>query len=503
MSLGTSLRPLRNSEVATASSSQDGLCVAHGEGTGDGWSGWLRPASPGSDTASAAASRRLPWRKREQAVRGVRGILQNTLVLLSGKVANAMLGLGSTAVAARALGVHDFGMLILIQAFAAAVADCVTFQSWQTVLHYGVQPLAAGARPLLQRLLRFTLLLDVASGGLGVLVGMALVVFFRPLMGWPAEITSLSLVYCASIACRVMATPTGVLRLLDRFDLLAGQTTTASFVRLLGGLLVWSLGGQLAGFVGVWFAAEAAACAVLFGLAWRELHRKGLLAGARWRWSGLTAGLPSGIWRFAWTTNLNSALTLAFGQVGILLVGGVLDPSSAAFYRIARQIANAVAKPARLVLPAMYPELTRLWRAGALRDLHRVAIQIAAGAGATATALLLLALVAGAPLIELVVGPAFRPAAPLMIWLLVAAVIDIWALPLEPLLISTGRPAAAVRVRAGVALVYLPLFYLALREIGVLGAGYVSVLAAVLLALAQFAFVRREASRSRGQELLQ
>src|SRR3546814_4056848 len=97
----------------------------------------------------------------------------------------------------------------------------------------------------------------------------------------------------------------------------------------------------------------------LFGLAAKELHRHGCLRGFRRVQGALTEGLP-GIWRFCWSTNFNMTLTLAFTHVGTLVVGWFLGPTDAALYRIARQVGAAIAKPAKLATPALYPELARL-----------------------------------------------------------------------------------------------------------------------------------------------
>src|SRR3546814_9902255 len=63
-----------------------------------------------------------------------RSVFANASILLSGKAAGAVLGLGVAALAARALGIHAFGILILVHAFAEAVKDLAGFQSWQVVL---------------------------------------------------------------------------------------------------------------------------------------------------------------------------------------------------------------------------------------------------------------------------------------------------------------------------------------------------------------------------------
>src|SRR3546814_14285964 len=62
-----------------------------------------------------------------------RSVFANASILLSGKAAGAVLGLGVAALAARALGIHAFGILILVHAFAEAVKDLAGFQSWQEI----------------------------------------------------------------------------------------------------------------------------------------------------------------------------------------------------------------------------------------------------------------------------------------------------------------------------------------------------------------------------------
>src|ERR1700759_1257769 len=88
--------------------------------------------------------------------------LGNTGMLLGGRVSKANLGLGYTALGARGLGVEVFGVLVLIHAFAQFLGDVVKFESWQTVLQYGAKPLVEGRVADFQRVLRFTLVLDLA-----------------------------------------------------------------------------------------------------------------------------------------------------------------------------------------------------------------------------------------------------------------------------------------------------------------------------------------------------
>ena len=401
-------------------------------------------------------------------------------MLLGGKAANAVLGLAALGVAARGLGLGLFGVLILVHAFAEAVGEIAKFQSWQSVIHYGSKPWAEGRLPDFQRILRFTAVLDIASSIAGVVIGAAGAAVVGPWLKWPPGTAPAAMLYTTSVAFMVSATPLGVLRLFGRFDLIAGQATVASLVWLVGGVGAWALHAGLAAYLAIWWTGTFVAFVFLAVAAWRELRRRDALRDLDWRRGGLTQGFP-GLWRFAFTTNANASLELAFTHVSTLIVGGLLNPSQAALWRVARLVGDAIAAPARMLVPALYPELARLRAAGDDRALAQLGLQVGAVVGVVATVMLALAIVAGGPLLSLAMGRAFAAAGPVMTWQVAAAVIGIWALPLEPILISTGRAGTALRTRVLVSAAYLIALQPLVSRLGVVGAGVASVGAAILM----------------------
>jgi O-antigen/teichoic acid export membrane protein len=411
----------------------------------------------------------------------LRRLLANAGKLLGGKTANALFGLAALAIAARALGLETFGVLVLIHTFTQAVGEIAKFQSWQAVLRYGTPALQTGAHGDFRRLLRFTVLLDGISAAAGMVLAVMLAWWLAPRFGWPAEVVPAAMLYVTSVLFMVTATPTGVLRLIDRFDILATQSAIAPFIRMAGGAVVWALGGGIGWFLVAWYLGTALAGIHLIGEGWRQLHRRGLLTGWRWRGGGMTAGF-TGIWRFVWTTNLNTTLELAFTHIGTLAVGWVLGPQAAALFRVGRQFADALAKPAKLLVPAIYPELARLAAGADYGAMRRLALRSALLAGGLGTATLGIVWLGGELLLRLTVGPEFVAAYPVMLWLVAGAVIGIWAFPLEPLLISTGHPGTALAVRLVTTVIYLPLLFWLLGSIGLIGGG-IAFLAASLLIL--------------------
>lgn len=424
----------------------------------------------------------------------LRRVLANAGVLLGGRTANALISLGYLAIAARSLGVADIGALLLINAFAQLVGEVVKFNSWQTVLHYGAGPFAAGDRPGLHQVVRFTLFLDVASSLVGVAIAVGCALLFGHDFGWGAAQSPAAALYCLSIALMTPSTPIGLLRLFDRFELIAAQAPISSAVLLAGCCLVFFLGASLEAFLAIWALGTAVAFAYLALAAWREMDKRGLTPGFRWT-GGLAAGMP-GAWRFAWATNLSTAMDAAFTHAITLAVGALAGAAPAALWRIGRQVADSLAKPARLLIPALYPELARLHVTDGEHAMRRLALQVGVAGGAVGTLLLLVTAFAGGPILTLVMGKDFAGAAGIMTWQVAAAVIGVWALPLEPMLVSLGRPGDAVKVRIAVSAVLLLSLPWAIGRFGLAGAGAALVVAMGALGAGMFVMLQGGARKT-------
>jgi O-antigen/teichoic acid export membrane protein len=170
----------------------------------------------------------------------------------------------------------------------------------------------------------------------------------------------------------------------------------------------------------------------------------------------------------------------------------MVGPAQAAFWRVGRQVADAMAKPAKLLTPALYPELARLKADDHHHAMWRLARNVGLLAGGVGLVLLAVSALAGPSLLTLVMGKAFAPAADVMTWQVGAAVIGVFALPLEPMLISLGKPGAAVRVRLAVSVMFLAILPFLVTRFGLIGAGAGLAAAAGALALGMLWFILRE-----------
>ncbi|HEX7930614.1 MAG TPA: polysaccharide biosynthesis C-terminal domain-containing protein, partial [Sphingomicrobium sp.] len=290
------------------------------------------------------------------------------------------------------------------------------------------------------------------------------------------------------------ATPVGVLRALDRFDLISWQGTTYPIARAILAGIAFAAGAPFEVYVGIWFITDLSGDIYFWFLAWRELRRRGLLKGIRPTLRPTT--LP-GAWRFAIHVNLTSSLITAWGPIARLVVGGLLGPSAAALFRVASSLADSAQKPADFLSKAFYPEVVRM----DLTTKHpwKLMFRSAVFSGLIASVAVLLLLIGGQPLVSLIFGKEFLGAYPILMVLIIAPVIGIFSFPLPSMLYALDRPDAPLKARLFGTIIYFGLIAPLCWSFGVMGAAVAFVLAYASMGIALAFQVRAEYRRVRAK----
>ena len=423
-------------------------------------------------------------------------------MLLMGKTTQGVLSIAYMALAARTLGAVDFGILIILNGLVVAVSEIARFDSWQVVLRYGTAPYEVSDRQRLHQVLKFTLLLDVLGSGLGLAVVLGGLAAAMHVFGLPPELEDPARVFSLSVAFLISTGgANGILRLVDRFDLIAWQTTLAPVVRFAGTVALFVSGADLEAFLWLWLGATIAGRTLLHVLAWRQLHQRGLLNEfANGFWPVLAA--DRSVWAFAFGTSANATLAVVDKHTGILGVGWLIGPAASGFYRVALHLADLLIKPSRAFLtPAIYPELARLTARNHVEAREQMVWRSVLVAGGVSLAVLAALALFGDWFILLVFGPGFEMAYGVMVLLALAGAVNIGVFPLEPLLVSAGRVRVTVVTRLIAVVVYLVVLYTAVLQLGLIGAGVASCVYAALRAviLVWFARAYLTAAKATGQ----
>ena len=370
-----------------------------------------------------------------------RSLLRNSSYLAISRVVALIASVVTMSLAAHALGLLLLGALILIDSYARALSGIAKFQSWQLIVRYAGRVLH-GEHEDFQTSTGFAFTLDAISGVGGMLIAIVLLPFVGPWVGIPPGQLWLAMIYCTLLPTMAAATPTGVLRALDRFDQISWADTVTPITRLAVVLIAYLHGAGFVAYVAAWYATTLVGDLYDWFLAWRELRRRNLLQGIR---PTLKPDTLPGAWRFAIQVNLTASVQSAWGPIARLAVGGLLGTAGAALFRIASVLSDTASKPADLLAKAFYPEVVRM----DLSSKKPWKLMLRGTALATGLALIaiLILVLGGKPILLFLFGRAFLPSYDAMVILMVVPFLTVFSFPLPPMLYALDRPDSPLKAR--------------------------------------------------------
>jgi O-antigen/teichoic acid export membrane protein len=422
--------------------------------------------------------------------RHFRSLLKNTGYLGLSKIVAALASVATLAFAGRDLGLVLFGTLILITSYTQAAVGLSKFQSWQLVVRYGGHGIECGHPQELKAAAGFALALDIL-GGFGGLIAAVLVLLL--IARWTTiqqQYLWLAIAYCTSMPIVGAGTANGLLRVLDRFDLISWSTTVTPVSRAMLAGAAFVSHSLLATYVALWYVTEVGGSLCMWLLAWRELRRRGLLGGIRPTLKPLM--LPRA-WRFAIHIYLTTGLSTVWGPIARLVVGGVLGAAGTALFRVASGLADAGQKPASLLAQAFYPEVVRM--DFSTKKPWKLMLRGTALASGGAVLAILLLLIGGKPFLSLLFGEQFVGAYAPLVTLMAVPFLGVFSFALTPMLYALGRSDGPLIASLLGSAVFLASIVPLSRSIGVVGAAMAFVLGNAIYVSVMMFQLRRERRR--------
>lgn len=398
--------------------------------------------------------------------------------------------LGATTLMARALGPAEFGMVVLMQTYVLLIRGLLNFKQFQAIIRYGVPAQDAGDIRTLRRLIRVCQRIDRSTVTIATIVALAMTPFIGPLIGIEHDRVVVLACYSLVLLSAGTVTAKGILRLYDQFDTLGWIEAIGPTVRFVGVVIAWWLESPFTVYVMVMALAYIAENLYLAWAGRREYQRHiGAAPPGENDNDAIMAEFP-GMRHFVWITYWQSNLDLIPKHVSVIMAGYLLGASEAGLLRLARQFSSVLAKPATLIRQVVFPDLTRSWNQGSA-DFKLIAYRIPLFGGLVGLLFVLTGYLFGDSLLDALVGEQFIPAAPVLTLLLLAATFELTASSLRSAAYAIGHASKVLRLSLLSAAIYLGLFAALTLEMGLIGAGIASCVAAALPPLVMFFMIRR------------
>ena len=387
---------------------------------------------------------------------------------------------------ARALGPEEFGLIVLMHTYVLAVRTFFNLKPAETFVRFGVPLMDTGDTAQVNRLLGLVRSFEWVT----MLIACMTAVVFSPLAGqWfglPDSAGAMLMAYSLVLLTSAVGTARGFCRASERFDVLRMAQVIGPAIRLVGVALAWYLGASWEYFALAW----ALSLALSYLFVWRRGTQLMRAAGyvpqhLPWRRAGEEfPGLPG----FTSVVYAQGILDQLPRHLITLLIGGLLGAANAGLYRVAREIADVLAKPVLLIRQAAFTEITRLGEEGkgALSGVfRRYGLRLLA----PAVVLVALATAFREELLTLVGGSAYTQAGVLLVLLLVAAAIELVGAVLRPIAYAHGKANVALRVQIAAMLTYLTTFVVLSGGYGLNSVGVAAVAAACVTLVTLGVFV--------------
>lgn len=397
-------------------------------------------------------------------------LLRNLSWTFAAQIIVSLIAVATLFIMARALGPAALGLLALVESYVRLVDLIFRLEPWQAVIRYGVRWQEARDEAAFVRLIKLSIMIDAAGGALAGLVCIGAAHFVAPLIGLPPD-QGPAYVYlvAAGLFFSFRPTATAVLRIYDRFDLLARVDVAAAVIRFVLTLAAWQAGWGLWGFAAILLVQSLMDGLASFVLALRLLRQRGVhgIAAADWR-RGLEEN--PGFLRFLWNSNVNVILRQSVNRLDVLAVGALLDLRAVGFYQLGKRVMNRANRLAGPLRQVVYPELSRLWARGKFGRFNRLV-------AAMCLSILAVQLVIALPImlhvefvIRVLFGPDYAGAGPVMTILLLSSIVFASGVILNPALLAMGRDRLLVRATTISTVVFAAAFLPLTRAYGVEGA---------------------------------
>ena len=427
-------------------------------------------------------------------------IASNAGMIISAKMIAVLLGAGSLMVAAKSLDLVTLGTVIFLHAYMLFFGEVTTFKTWQSLIRFGATDLENDDPQSLSRLIKFGIKLDFVSVIFAYLLSvslMGLVVWlvqtFPVFGGDDSKVVSLqkyAALYCLVVLLRQTGTADGVLRLFDRFRLLAIEAIVMPALRFLGTLYAAWSGFGLEGFLVVWFVASGVSYIVVASLAMRELYQRrllGMVFAARQKFLKPRKGL----WPFVIKSNIDSSIASGFGHLPQLLVMAMFGAAWSGLYKVADEVAKLLSEGFKLLDQVIYPELAKLIAQGNASKIWRIVMRASVILLFAGIVLMAILWFMGPQILSTVFGEQFYKAVPLAVLLVPAAALMGIVAPLYPIFYAADKPERAIYVRGASLIVYIIAFVALAFTIGPMAPGWAMLICNLFAVVAVLIVARR------------
>lgn len=394
-------------------------------------------------------------------------LFKNSFWAFSGEASASVITLVVSIILIKIIGNELYGVLVLSQSYMCIMDVIVNIQSWRSVIQYGQKALIKKDTDGLNSYVKLGCIMDLGTAVLCCILSLFLSPLIGKIMGWSTELIICAQIFSITIISHFAGTPTAILRLLDKFKLVALDKFISAMLKLIGVIILYFCFNNLNLFTAVMIftVSDFIGNILLVIFAFYEYRKKYSIRNM------LNASLPSDSKDFInytlWGT-FAEILDLPVNYIDVFIVS-LLGNTMVSVYKVFKQIVSILNKITSPIQQSILPQFSELSAEGKKKNGFDVVIKIR---NTILKYALPFAIIIGftSPLwLKLIYGDIYS-----QYWyaLLVYMTIQTIALSyttIHPFFISLGSTKKEAAITFLSNFVYLGLAYLLIRWLGLIG----------------------------------
>lgn len=300
-------------------------------------------------------------------------LAKNVSTIVVGQGGASALNMVTAFASAGTLGAAGYGSLMIGQTFMQAVDAFLNFQSWQGVIRYGSICMERRDDDGLAATIKAGFFIDVISAVIGCVVAFAIVPFVSSLLGWDAVSTTAATIFCFEIIVHIEGTPTGVLRLFDKFNYVAIYSVSVAALKLaLVAMTLYLCGPNVVAVACVYCFVDIIKGLSLFVLAFIVVGKR---IGLKKVVTSKRHDLPSGFFSFTLWSNLAGTADAPIQYFDVFFLS-MLSSEVVGVFKFFKQLLTAFTLLSTPVQQAIMPQLAELIAKGQNKQAYDVVKRI-------------------------------------------------------------------------------------------------------------------------------
>ena len=172
-------------------------------------------------------------------------LFKNSFWAFMGDSSSALIGLLVTILLIKCIGSELYGVLVLGQSYMLIIDVIINVQSWKSIIQYGQRALVEKNYDLFNSYVKLGTILDLATALLCFIVAILVAPLIGKIFNWSPQLILCAQIFSITIISHFSGTPTAILRLLNKFNLVALQKFISAFTKILSLLIIYLYFGSL------------------------------------------------------------------------------------------------------------------------------------------------------------------------------------------------------------------------------------------------------------------